>query len=127
MKHAVFPPREAERLAELYRYEVLDTKPEKALDDLVHLAAYICQAPIAVISLVDADRQWFKSKIGLDKSQTSRVIAFCAQTILSDELMIVPDAQADKPPVIHWLQGSHIFAFTAVRRLRRRRDFASVP
>lgn len=62
MKHSVFPPREAERLAELYRYEVLDTAPEKSLDDLVHLAAYICQAPIAVISLVDADRQWFIAK-----------------------------------------------------------------
>lgn len=92
----MFPPQETERLAELYRYEVLDTAPEKTLDDLVHLAAYICQAPIAVISLVDSDRQWFKSKIGLTATQTDRVVAFCAYTILSDELFVVPDALADK-------------------------------
>jgi PAS domain S-box-containing protein len=95
MKHTVFPPREAERLAELYRYGVLDTAPEKALDDLVQLAAYICQSPIAVVSLVDADRQWFKSKIGLTETQTSRIIAFCAHTILGDELFVVPDASVD--------------------------------
>ncbi len=95
MKPAVFPPQEAERLAELYRYEVLDTAPDKALDDLVQLAAYICHAPIAVISLVDADRQWFKSKIGLTETQTSRIIAFCAHTILSDALFVVPDASVD--------------------------------
>ena len=96
MKHAVFPPQETERLAELYRYEVLDTAPEKTLDDLVHLAAYICQAPIAVISLVDSDRQWFKSKIGLTATQTDRVVAFCAHTILGDELFVVPDTLDDK-------------------------------
>jgi PAS domain S-box-containing protein len=96
MKHAVFPPQEAERLADLYRYEVLDTAPEKALDDLVHLAAFICQAPIALISLVDSDRQWFKSKIGLSATQTDRVIAFCAHTILSDKLFVVPSALADE-------------------------------
>ncbi|MBH0193991.1 MAG: PAS domain S-box protein, partial [Nitrospira sp.] len=96
MKHVVFPPQEIERLAELYRYEVLDTAPEKTLDDLVHLAAYICQAPIAVISLVDSDRQWFKSKIGLTATQTDRVVAFCAHTILGDELFVVPDTLEDK-------------------------------
>jgi len=95
-KHTVFPPQEAERLAELYRYEVLDTAPEQPLDDLVHLAAYLCQAPIAVISLVDLDRQWFKSKIGLTETQTSRLIAFCAHTILRDELFVVSDALADR-------------------------------
>ena len=94
-EHAVFPPQEAERLAELYRYEVLDTGPDQALDDLVHLAASICQAPIAVISLVDAERQWFKSKVGLTETQTARIIAFCAHTILGDDLLVVPDAQAD--------------------------------
>ncbi len=94
-EHAVFPPQEAERLAELYRYEILDTGPDKALDDLVHLAAAICQAPIAVISLVDAERQWFKSKVGLTETQTARIIAFCAHTILGDDLLVVPDARAD--------------------------------
>lgn len=96
MKHVVFPPQEAERLAALYRYEVLDTAPDESLDDLVHLAAFICHAPIAVISLVDSDRQWFKSKLGLTATQTDRVIAFCAHTILDDELFVVPDTLEDK-------------------------------
>ena len=96
MKHAVFPSQESERLTALYRYEVLDTAPDKSLDDLVHLAAFICQAPIALISLVDSSRQWFKSKVGLTVSETDRVIAFCAHTILSDNLLVVPDAMADE-------------------------------
>lgn len=95
LKSAMCPPQEAERLVELYRYEVRDTVPDKALDDLVQLAAYICHAPFAVISLVDADRHWFKSKIGLTEPQTSRIITFCAHTILSDALFVVPDASVD--------------------------------
>ncbi|THJ22536.1 MAG: PAS domain S-box protein [Nitrospira sp. CG24E] len=90
------PLREAERLSALYRYEILDTPPEKELDDLVHLAAYICHTPIAVISLVDSNRQWFKSKIGLTATETSRYIAFCAHTILSPDILIVPDALEDE-------------------------------
>jgi PAS domain S-box-containing protein len=95
---APFPPplREAARLAALYRYEVLDSPPEKELDDLVHLAAYICNTPISLISLVDSDRQWFKSKVGLAATQTSRIIAFCAHAILDDNLLIVPDTLADE-------------------------------
>ncbi|MDP1767363.1 MAG: PAS domain S-box protein [Nitrospirota bacterium] len=95
---APFPPpiREAARLAALYRYEMLDTSPVKELDDLVHLAAYICNTPIALISLIDSDRQWFKSKIGLTATETSRIIAFCAHTILGTDLLIVPDALADE-------------------------------
>lgn len=95
LKSAMISPQEAERLVELYRYEVLDTVPDKALDDLVQLAAYICHAPFAVISLVDADRHWFKSKIRLTEPQTSRIITFCAHTILSDALFVVPDASVD--------------------------------
>ena len=93
-----FPPplREAARLSALYRYEILDTPPEKELDDLVQLAAYICNTPISLISLVDSDRQWFKSKIGLTATETSRYIAFCSHTILEDDLLIVPDALADE-------------------------------
>ncbi len=90
------PLREAERLSALYRYEMLDTPPVKELDDLVHLAAYICNTPISLISLVDSDRQWFKSKVGLTATETSRYIAFCSHTILGDDLLIVPDARADE-------------------------------
>ncbi len=95
---APFPPplREAARLAALYRYEILDSPPEKELDDLVHLASYICNTPISLISLVDSDRQWFKSKVGLTATQTSRIIAFCAHAILDDNLLIVPDTLADE-------------------------------
>ena len=92
---APLPSREAERLSALYWYEVLDTPPVKELDDLVHLAAFVCQAPIGVISLVDSDRQWFKSKVGLTVTQTDRVIAFCSHTILESDLLVVPDALND--------------------------------
>jgi PAS domain S-box-containing protein len=96
MPQLPLPPRETERLEALHRYEILDTPPEKELDDLVHLASYICRTPIAIISLVDSDRQWFKSKIGLTATETSRFIAFCSHTILGPDLMIVPDALADE-------------------------------
>ena len=95
---APFPPplHEAARLSALYRYEILDTPPKKELDDLVHLASYICNTPISLISLVDSDRQWFKSKVGLTATETSRYIAFCSHTILGNDLLIVPDALADE-------------------------------
>ncbi|MFB1037367.1 MAG: histidine kinase, partial [Sinobacterium sp.] len=69
---------EAARLKALYDYEVLDTEAEKMFDDLTQLAAQICDAPITLISLIDPNRQWFKSKVGMDKEETSRDIAFCA-------------------------------------------------
>jgi len=90
------PKDERGRLADLDSYEVLDTPPEEDFDNLTLLAAHICSAPIALISLIDTDRQWFKSKVGTRLSETPRDIAFCAHAILQTDLMIVPDATRDK-------------------------------
>lgn len=89
------PPRELSRLAALLRYEILDTPDESAFDDFTHLAAYICQTPIALISLVDDHRQWFKSRLGLDVSETPREISFCAHTIEGQNIFEIHDALQD--------------------------------
>jgi PAS domain S-box-containing protein len=86
------PENENERLSALNSYNVLDTLPEKEYDAITRLASYICQVPIALISLVDVDRQWFKSSIGLDLGETPRSDAFCHYTILDDEILEVNDA-----------------------------------
>ena len=87
---------EKRRLKILWQYEVLDTVPEEVFDDLTELAARICEAPIALISLVDENRQWFKSKFGTDVTETSRDISFCAYAITQPDLFIVPDATLDE-------------------------------
>jgi PAS domain S-box-containing protein len=92
------PPSQDEkrRLEVLWQYEVLDTPPEEAFDNLTALAAQICKAPIALISLVDENRQWFKSKVGLTASETARDISFCGHAIHQSGLFIVPDATRDE-------------------------------
>ncbi len=90
------PSNEIARLNALRRYDILDTLPEEDFDDLTRLAAQICQTPTAIISFVDSDRQWFKSKVGLTTQETPRDTAFCAHTILEDNLLIIPDACSDK-------------------------------
>lgn len=94
---AELPANEPHRLAELQAFDVLDTEPEQAYDDITFLASQICGAPIALISLVDRERQWFKSKVGLDATETPRDIAFCSHAIHDPgELFIVGDASADR-------------------------------
>jgi len=88
-------PRELSRLAALLRYEILDTPEESIFDDFTELAAQICDTPIALISLVDDRRQWFKSRVGLGVSETSREISFCTYTIAGDEIFEVPDTLQD--------------------------------
>lgn len=94
--NAPLPSDESERLAALREYAILDTAAEQTYDDLTALAAYICDVPMANISLVDEDRQWFKSRVGINENETPRNIAFCAHTILGTEPLIVRDAEADE-------------------------------
>jgi PAS domain S-box-containing protein len=92
---APLPPDENERLRALYACGLLDTPPEPAFDDLARIASQLCGTPIALISLVDENRQWFKSHIGLDATETPREQAFCAHAILQREVLVVPDATLD--------------------------------
>ena len=96
MPAAPLPSNESERLATLQSYQILDTLPEQEYDDIVAIASHICGTPIALVSLVDANRQWFKARVGVDVDQTDRDAAFCAHAILNHtEVLDVPDATED--------------------------------
>ncbi|CAN5522009.1 hypothetical protein BH10PSE18_BH10PSE18_34720 [soil metagenome] len=96
MSDTLQPPSEAARLAELQRLCVLDTVEEQAYDDITRMAADICGTPIAVISLIDDKRQWFKARVGLQVSETPRELAFCAHAIQTPgRPMVVNDATKD--------------------------------
>ena len=96
MQTAPLPHDEPTRLAALQHYQVLDTPPERDFDDLTRLAAMICGTPIALVSLVDTHRQWFKARVGMAASETPRDVSFCGHGILQpDDLFVIPDAQAD--------------------------------
>ena len=114
-------------MAALRQYEVLDTLPEQALDDLTSLAAAICGTPIAMISLVDEHRQWFKSKVGTELVEAARDISFCGHAMHQRDLFVVPDAMhderfADNPLVT----GTRVSASMRVLRwlIRRMRPWA---
>lgn len=92
---AAIPPDEPERLAALRGLDVLDTAPEPELDAIATLAADRFDTAIALVSLVDADRQWFKARVGLEVCETDRATSFCAHAILQDDVFVVPDAAAD--------------------------------
>ncbi len=90
------PRDETQRLAALHRYDILDTAPEKTFDSITVLASHVCQTPIALLVLIDQDRQWFKAKVGVRLKETLRAFAFCAHTIMQRALFIIPDATQDK-------------------------------
>lgn len=97
MESAPLPSNESERLKSLEEHQILDTLPEEVYDDITNIASQICGTPIALITLVDKERQWFKSKLGLDAAETSRQTSFCAHAILQpDDAFIIPDARYDE-------------------------------
>ena len=109
------PPNELERVAALHQCNILDTEPEQGFDDITKLAAYICQTPIALVSLIDKERVWFKSKVGISEIEIPKKITFCAHTILKDRIFIIPDTYKDErfasnplvtgPPKIRFYAG----------------------
>lgn len=96
MKSPVVPINEIERLAALKRSKLLDTTAEEAFDDFTKLASQICDTPIALITLLDHTRQWFKSNIGLNVTETPREVSFCGHAILGNKLFEIPDALKDE-------------------------------
>ncbi|MBD2608786.1 GAF domain-containing protein [Scytonema hofmannii FACHB-248] len=97
MKQPPLPANEQDRLKALERYQILDTDPESAFDDLTALAAYICGTPIALISLLDNHRQWFKSKVGVEATETPKELGFCIHAICQpNKMLIVPNMLEDE-------------------------------
>jgi two-component sensor histidine kinase len=96
MQPPSLPANESERLAKLHDYQILDTPPEAAFDDIAVVAAHVLHVPIALVTLVDADRQWFKARYGLADQQTPRDFAFCGHVVGDDHELVVPDAHEDQ-------------------------------
>ena len=96
MKIAPLPIDEESRIKDLQSYSILDSEKEKDYDELVELASQICDCPIALITFVDKERQWFKAGKQMEEKETIRDIAFCSHTILQNEVMIVTDARSDE-------------------------------
>jgi len=96
MQSAKLPENEEERIKTLSDYSLLDTMPEQIFDDLTKISTEICNTSISLVTLVDRDRQWFKSKIGMDAVETSRDVAFCSHAILQEEVFVVEDTLKDE-------------------------------
>lgn len=90
------PRDETRRLAVLRSYNILDTPPEETFDSVAVLASHVCGTPIALVVLIDRDRQWFKARVGVRIHETPREFAFCAYTIMQRRLFIIPDMTRDK-------------------------------
>lgn len=90
------PNNDVQRIEALRRYQILDTAPEQVFDDFAILASMVCQTPIALMTLVDSDRQWFKARFGITTPETPREHAFCSYTILGDDVLVVEDAERDE-------------------------------
>ncbi len=109
----------ANRLAELHDLAILDTEPEPLYDDLVRVAAYVCRAPVALVSLVDAERQWFKSEVGLGKRELPINCSVCAHTIEAGALLVIPDLTADprtiQNPLVTGPEGFRFYAGAVIR------------
>ncbi|SDG01009.1 MULTISPECIES: GAF domain-containing sensor histidine kinase [Rhodanobacteraceae] len=99
MPHAPAPKlpavSEARRLAALSSFDILDTEKESAYEDIVRIASYVCRAPISVVNLIDADRQWFKAEVGLGVRETPLDTSICAHAILEHDLLVIPDTTQD--------------------------------
>ncbi|OKH19612.1 GAF domain-containing sensor histidine kinase [[Limnothrix rosea] IAM M-220] len=114
-------PKELKRLAALFRYDILDTPEESEFNELAQMAAELCNVKIALISLIDQERQWFKASVGLDVKETPRDISFCGHAIHNDQIFEIPDAKqddrfADNPlvtadPHIRFYAGKPLQAF----------------
>jgi diguanylate cyclase (GGDEF)-like protein len=113
------PPNESERIRSLHGLGVLDTPPEEQFDRLTRLARRLFDVPMAAVTLVDTDRQWFKSKVGLDIDETPRAEAFCAHAILDDDVMVVSDATRDARfednPLVRNAPGIRFYAGAPVK------------
>lgn len=111
---AAHHPRQSERLTALYSYEVLDTDREAEFDDIVKLAAAICETPIAIINLIDAERQWFKAEVGLGQTETPLATSFCSHAILQDAFVEINDTATDPRmignPLVHGTPGLRFYA-----------------
>src|SRR3989344_7596530 len=95
MQTAPIPENESERIESLKKLQILDTPPEERFDLLTKLATKVFNVPISTVTLVDANREWFKSVCGLDEKEGERAISFCGHGMLADEILVIPDAKKD--------------------------------
>lgn len=119
------PPNERERLNKLKSLRILDTPSEEIFDGIVHLASQLCECPIAFLSLIDSDRQWFKSSLGFSQVSAPREISVCAETILASSPLVIPDLAQDPRYTSHpFVEGSSHARFYAGAPIITKDNFA---